>query len=202
MDVSAFELDEDRQALVLAADYCTGVGSGCGTYLEVLAVKDGEVSRVYDAWKAAATVVGNSVVFSEPFYSDGPLFSGLCCPNGILRITIGLDADSGAVAIIGRELPICVDGTMITAPAEPPHLLVVRCLSPDDPAYSPPLHVGGFETTAQTLIEPAAVGGLQGVAEGDHVRVEYSVKECPSSLLDCSPDSITPVATKITVLNP
>jgi len=196
MDVVAFQLGESRQGLVLTADYCTGVGSGCGTQLEVLAVRDGEVTRVYNAWKAGATAEGDSVVVSEPVYADSPLNMGFCCPYARLQTTIGLDSQTGKVMLIGRELPLCTEGSFVKFSGQAAETVFVRC------GGDAPGNQAGYVTTDQTVVQPASVGGVVGLGEDHRIKVEYTIKECPQSLLDCSPDIMTPVATKITVLNP
>ena len=198
----AFATGEDGlQGLLVTYVKCTASNCPVEHHL-VLAMKDSVITEVYNAFKASVQIEGNSATFSMPFYAQGALLYGACCPNGRLIQTVAINPESRDIGIIAAELDICTEGNIITAPVEPPNLLFVRCLDPDDPAYSPPRHVGGFETTEQTVVEPTAVGELQGLAEGDRVRVEFTVKECPQSLLDCSPDSITLVATKITRLAP
>jgi len=202
VEVTAFGPSIDGpQALVLTYANCGASNCPVQGHL-VLVMKDGAIAAVYAAFDSSVQIEGNSAAFALPFYAQGPLSSGLCCPNGILVQTVEIDPQSRDSGVVAAELDVCAEGTIITAPAEPQKVLFVRCLDPNDPAYSPPRHVGGFETTEQTVVEPATVSGLQGLAEGDRVRVEYTVKECPQSLLDCSPGSITPIASKITVLNP
>ncbi len=188
------------QAVVVTYTNCGG--SNCPVQgHRVLAMRDGAVAEVYGAFDSSVEIGGNSAAFAMAFYAKGALFAGLSGPNGILVQTVEIDPQTGDVGLAAARLDICAEGDVITAPMKPPNPLFVRCLDPNDPTYSPPRHVGGFETTNQTVVEPAAVG-LSGLKEGDHVKVDYTIKECPQSLLDCSPDSITPVATKITVMSP
>jgi hypothetical protein len=162
-------------------------------------MEDGEVKVVYRAGgRGTGVELGPATAtFIIPAHPQAPLFAGLCCPNGEIIQTVGFDHESGEVRVIEAELSVCTEGTFTVMPSQPPNTLFVRC------AEGEPQNETGYETTDATVVEPATVGGVNGLQEGDRITVEFMVKECPDSLLDCeSPLSLTPVVTKITVLSP
>ena len=188
VEARSFRLDADgRVALVLTRVSC--YASNCPVEAhQVLTMKDGEIVKVYEASEALLELGPSSATFSSPAYAE---FSGGCCPNGRLVQTVGLDAASGEVKALDADLKLCTEGPFVMMP-EPANRVSLRC-NEDSPTT-------GYLLSEATAFEPAEVGGLSGIQDGDRIRVEYTVKECPDSLLDCEPGSITPLATKVTVL--
>ncbi len=188
----SFELDASGQeALVLTYSVCAASNCVVEHHI-VLTMANGEVEIVYDAFKASLDLGPASAEFRVLAYAE---FSPGCCPNSILVQTVGLDPETGQVGVIDAELSLfCTEGLFLPFSEEQPLIVVVRC-SEEEPAT-------GYETTDETVVEPITVGGLDGLQEGDRISVEYFIKECPDSLRDCDAFSVTPVATKITVLSP
>lgn len=182
-----------REALILTRVSC--FAAHCPVELhEVLTMPDSDVAVAYQAYQASLELGPTSATFNIAAYAE---FSGGCCPNGRLIHTVGLDPATGEVGVIDAELELfCTEGTFRPFSDMQPDVLYVRCTE-DRPA-------SGFEVTDETVVEPASFGSISGLQEGDRVSVEFIIKECPDSLLDCDPstNSVTPVATKITVLNP
>ncbi len=192
LQARSFELDASGQeALVLTYSVCAA--SNCVVEAHsVLTMTDGEVEIVYGAFEASLELGPASAEFRVLAYAE---FSPGCCPNSLLLQTVGLDPETGQVGVIDAELSFfCAEGLFRPSSEEQPLIVAVRC-SEDESAT-------GYETTDETVVEPATIGGLDGLQEGDRVRVEYFIKECPDSLRDCDAFSVTPVATKITVLSP
>jgi len=182
-----FRVNSKREALVLAFHYCTGVGSGCGAYHEVLTMIDREVKLVGGGWQALLTVEATSVTISNPaYFGDDPF----CCPSARRSEIIALDPTTGELGVIATELVACKEGELVGVP-EPPQRNTVELRG-----------CGSFEVSDQTVVEPASIGGIQGLRAGDTVRVEYGVGECPEDGIphNCSWGEVL-AATKITVLN-
>jgi len=166
--------------------------SHCPVELQrVLTMSAGQVTVAYEAFLASLELGPASATFDGPAYAE---FSAGCCPNGRLVQTVGLDTETDRVGVIDAQLALCTEGTFQRVPSLGEHVVAVRCAEGERGA--------AFQTTDQTAVEPATVGGITGLQDGDRVRVEFIVKECPDSLLDCDPskNGVTPVATKITVL--
>lgn len=192
LQARSFELDASgRAALVLTYSICAA--SNCVVEQHsVLTMTAGEVEIVYGAFEASLELGPTSAEFRVLAYAE---FSPGCCPNSLLLQTVGLDPETGQVSVIDAELSLfCAEGAFLPFSEEQPQIVTVRC-SEDEPAT-------GYETTDETVLEPATVGGVDGLQEGDRISVEYFIKECPESLRDCDAFSVTPVATKITVLSP
>lgn len=195
-EARSFGLDPgNREALILTSLSC---GANCTEAHAVLTTRDGEVEVAYRAAGRGVPVeIGPATAtFFVPAYPEEPLFAGLCCPNGEFIQTVGFNEESGEVEVTEAELAICTEGTFAVMPSQRPNTLFVRCAEGEAP------NVNGYETTDVTIVEPTTVAGLSGLQEGDRITVEFIIKECPASPLDCeSPLSLTPVATKITVLS-
>ena len=184
-DARTFDLDPARQALVLTFSYCTGVGSGCGSYHEVVAARGGQIEVVYTAWQAGLTLEPDSASFNNPaFFNDDPF----CCPSGRSIATVALDPATGDVGVVASELFVCTDGTFI--PVEfPPNLFALRC-DEDVPSTR-------YQVTAATAYE--GVAGLAALRDGDRIRVEYVVEQCLEGQ-DCSWPRL--IATKVMTVSP
>ena len=191
IEVASFSLDADREALVVASESCTGVGSGCGVRHVVLTMKDGSVEAVYFTWKAQFDVGDASATFSFPVYL-GPDNVPFCCPNGRQMDTVGLDPDTDEVAVIESELLVCTEGTLSHSESLPDSVRIT-C---DTQAASPG---ATFAIADNTVVEPATLGGVDALRDGDRVMIEYRIEECPEGL-SCG-WSRQLVATKITVVN-
>jgi hypothetical protein len=181
---ATFALGDGREAVILAIGYCTGIGSGCGTYREVLTMREGEVKVAYTSWQGSVEVAGTSAVFNNaaPFRDDAG-----CCPSGRRIETLALDTSTGELGVIESRLLVCSEGTLAQRPAEAyvTNGIVLSC----DWEYAG----SAYRTTGETVVEPAGVGGLDGLAAGDRIRVAYRE--------DCEADrGCALVATKVTVL--
>lgn len=190
VQAQSFALDDEREALVVTRTNCGA--SNCPVERhQVFTMTDGEVTIGYETFDAGLELGPDTATFDLGAYAE---FSGGCCPNGRLLQTVGLDPETDGVRVIDADLSLfCTEGELLSPESLGPNVVSVRC-SENTPA-------SGFETTPDTVVEPASVGGVSGLQEGDRVSIEYVVKECPDSLLDCE-SSITPVATTITVLSP
>ena len=187
-DAQTFALDTRGQALVLTFSYCTGIGSGCGDYHEVVSLHRGEFEIAYRAWKAHLTLRPMTAIFDNPaYFSDDPFIG----PSGRYLDTLGLDSATMEVAVIESQLLLCTEGSYVPIDF-PPGRLAVRC------------DTGVLYTTYQisdeTVFEPAGLDGLQGLREGDRVRLEYVIDQCPEDVIGCFGQSLA--ATKVTALNP
>ena len=181
---ATFPLGDGREAFILDIGYCTGAGSGCGSYHEVLTMRDGEVKVSYRAWKATFEVEGTSATFSIPAeFRD----EALCCPSGRRIETLALDTSTGELGVIESRLLVCSEGTLAQRPAEayPVNSIALSC----EGQYPR----SAYRATSETAFEPAGVGGLDGLAAGDRVRVAYR-EDCEADL------GCALVATKVTVL--
>lgn len=187
MELSTFTVDDQRKAIVLSAGYCTGVGSGCGLVHEVLTMVAGEVKLVGGGWQALVNVEATRVSISNPaYFGDDPF----CCPSARRSATIALDPMTGELGVIATELVACKEGELVGLPEPPRNTVQLR-------------GCGSFEVTDQTVVEPASIGGIQGLRVGETVRIEYGVGQCPDDGIpyNCSWGEVL-AATKITVLNP
>lgn len=187
MEARTFRADGNREALVLSAGYCTGIGSGCGDVHEVLTMQDGQVIVVYGAWKAQLTLEQDFATFDNPalFRSDP-----LCCPSGRRIETVGWQAATGDLAVIESQLLVCTEGVLAYDPGVgfPQGIIQLACEAG---------HPGSaYLFISDTVVEPATVGGFENLREGDRIRVEYAT-DCEEGTLYCEL-----VATKITRLGP
>ncbi len=90
----------DRQALVLTSVNCAADSCPFERHL-VLTMKDGDVTKVYDAFKAGLQLGPTTATFNEPEYAvDDPL----CCPSARRITTIGLDPNTGEVGVIDVQI--------------------------------------------------------------------------------------------------
>ena len=189
IEMRSFSLDAYREAVILTSDACTGVGSGCGVSHVVLAMNDGSVEAVYFAGRGQVDVGDTSATFLYPVYlGDVPL----CCPNGRQRDVVGLDPGTGEVAVIESELLVCTEGTLRRFESLP-NSVGVAC---DAEA---PVPGSTFAIADTTVVEPATLGGVDALRDGDRVTIEYRVEECPQGQ-SCG-WSRQLVATKITVVS-
>ena len=191
IEVRSFSLDADREAVILSPDACTGVGSGCGVRHVVLAMKDGSVEAVYFGWRGQVDIGDTSATFLFPVFL-GPDSVPLCCPNGRQRDKVGLDPETDEVAVIESELLVCTEGTLSRSESLPASV-TITC---DAQAAMPG---GTFAIADTTVVEPATLGGVDALRDGDSITVEYRVEECPQEL-SCG-WSRQLVATKITVVD-
>jgi hypothetical protein len=185
-----------RQALVLTSIGCAA--SSCPFERHsIFTMRAGNVTLAYTAFKATMQLEATSAVFTMGAYAR---FSAGCCPNGRLEQTVSLDPATGELAVTDAQFNPCTDGTLVLQPDQP-ELVYVRCAHPSDPEYDPSRGFTGYEANAATVVEPAAVGGVAGLRDGDQVEVTFVIDECPDALTACNPDntSITPRATRIVV---
>ncbi len=178
----------NREVLILTSVVCAGHNCPFEDNV-VLAMKAGKIETV----AASQTILGfgsdtGTVTLANRVSSADPVDPGLAFSNGRLIRTVGLDPATGEVAVIAAKLSICANGTL--GPRLKPDAILVSC----DPG-----NVGGYVITDQTVVEPASIGGLAGLQEGMRVLVEYVIKEC-ADLLNCDSPTLTPVATRVTVL--
>jgi len=189
-EARTFRLDVEREAVVLAFHYCTGTGSGCGWVHEVVAMPGGQVKSAYSSWQARETIDEDSATFVNPvvFFQDA-----FCCPSGMLTDKLALDPLTDELGVIDSRLDVCGQGVLAHNPGDqnPDNLMELTC--------DAGLNVL-FETTAETVVEPSSIPGVNGLRQGQHVGVEYNIKECSPSGEDCLGKTLT--ATKITVLDP
>ena len=187
-DARTFALETRGEALVLTFSYCTGVGSGCGDYHEVVSMQHGEFEIAYSAWKAQLTIRPMSAIFDNPAYFNDEPF---CCPGGRYLDTLGLDSATAEVAVIESQLLLCTEGSYVPIDF-PPGRLAVSC-DTGVPGTT-------YQISDETVFEPASLDGLQGLREGDRIRLEYVIDQCPEDVIGCFGQSL--VATKVTALNP
>ncbi len=190
IEVSSFSVDADREALILAPEACTGVGSGCGVRHVVLTMKDGRIEAVYFAWKAQLDIGDTSATFMFPVYFGGV---PLCCPDAGQRDTVGLDPGTDEVAVIESELLVCTEGTL-SRPESLPNSVIITCVAEAFPPGT------SFAIAETTVVEPATLGGVDALRDGDRITIEYRIEECPQGQ-SCGWTRQL-VATKITVVNP
>ena len=188
-DAQTFALDTRGEALVLTFSYCTGIGSGCGDYHEVVSMQRGEFEIAYSAWKAQLTIRPMSAIFDNPAYFNDEPF---CCPGGRYLDTLGLDSATAEVAVIESQLLLCTEGAYVPIDVPPPGELAVRC-DTGVPGTT-------YQISDETVFEPASLDGLQGLREGDRVRIEYVIDQCPEGVFDCFWQLLA--ATKVTALDP
>jgi len=185
-EAQTFRLDDGREAMVLAFHYCTGTGSGCGNYYEVIAKQGEKIAVAYTAWKALFRLDGTSVVFDNPAIFRDDAF---CCPSGRDIDTLALDPATGKLGVIKSELLVCTEGNLTREPAGP-NTFAISC------GQESPVPGSIYRISNQTTVEPAAIGGLPGLRDGDPVRVDHGT-ECEGETSFC-----TLTAIKITVLSP
>jgi len=184
---TSFKLaDGKRDALILTSVICAA--SHCPFEINsVLTMKEGKIETA----ATGQTILGfdgGTVTLSNPVSSATPLDLGLAFSNGRLIQVTGLDPATGEVAVIAAELSTCADGTLARGPN--PNTILVNC---------EPGNNGGYVLDEQTAVEPANVGGINGLQDGLRVAVEFIIGEC-AELVNCESPTLTPVATKITVL--
>ncbi len=192
IEVRSFSLDADREAVILSPDACTGVGSGCGARHVVLAMKDGSVEAVYFGWRGQVDIGDTSATFLFPVFL-GPDSVPLCCPNGRQRDKVGLDPETDEVAVIESELIVCTEGTLSRSESLPNSLGITCGAEAAMPGST-------FAIADTAVVEPATLGGVDALRDGDRVTIEYRVEECPQGQ-SCGWTRQL-VATKITVVNP
>ena len=169
-----------REAAIITAHTCTGVGSGCGDSRAVLTMIDGVVKSVYGSWKGSLQVGPTTARISVPRWFGPDPF---CCNSGFNIDILGLDPTTGELGVIASDLSVCTQGR-VHFPEFPPDVISVGCTQ--------------YRTTTDTEVVPATVGGLGRLEDGEFVRVEFTIEECP----DLDPLCMWPtavVATRITV---
>jgi hypothetical protein len=182
----SFRAGDGREVLVVTYAGCSGDGlAACPPPSHVLfTMKDGAV-RLFRAFAGDAGLGEGSATFAVAAFDAG---AEPCCPTSRLMYTVAIDPALGELAVTEVRLDACTIGVFEAEAGGA--AFIVRC---------EPGERSSIEATRYRVDDPALTAGI---VDGDHVRVEFTVEECPDSLLDCEPTRVTPVASVVTVVGP
>jgi hypothetical protein len=97
----AFNADvSERQALILTSVICAADSCPFESH-SVLTMKDGAVTKIYNAFKATLALGTATAMFDEPEYADD---DPLCCPSARRITTVGFNQETGEVGVIDVQI--------------------------------------------------------------------------------------------------